>query len=61
MDNDSEIRKKEAEVAALPDEAARIVGAASMQGRQLTTEDDARVLALPEPGALTGRRDPSPS
>ena len=46
MDNDSEIHKKKAEVAALRDEAARIVGAASTQGRQLTTEDDARVLAL---------------
>lgn len=46
MDNDSEVRKKEAEVAALRDEAARIVGAASTQGRELTKEDDARVLAL---------------
>ncbi len=42
MDKDSEIRKKQAEVAALRDEAARIVGAASTQGRELTTEDDAR-------------------
>lgn len=46
MDNDSEIPKKDAEVAALRDEAARIVGAASTQGRELTKEDDARVLAL---------------
>lgn len=46
MDKDSEIRKKQTEVAALRDEAARIVGAASRQGRELTTEDDARVLAL---------------
>jgi hypothetical protein len=46
VDDKSEIRKKEAEVAALRDEAARIVGAASTQGRELTTEDDARVLAL---------------
>lgn len=46
MDIDSEIRKKEAEVAALRDEAARIVPAASTQGRELTKEDDAHVLAL---------------
>ena len=45
MDIDSEIRKKEAEVAALRDEAARIVAAASMQGRELSKEEDARVLA----------------
>lgn len=46
MDIDPEIRKKVAEVAALRDEAARIVAAASTQGRELTKEDDARVLAL---------------
>ena len=46
MDIDSEIRKKEAEVAALRDEAARIIGAASTQGQELTTEEDGRVLAL---------------
>ena len=46
MEDDSEIRKKEVEVAALRDEAARIVGGASTQGRELTKEDDARVLAL---------------
>ena len=46
MDIDSEIRKKEAEVAALRDEAARIVAAASMQGRELSKNEDASVLAL---------------
>ena len=46
MDSNSEIRRKEAELASLRDEAARIVHAASTQGRQLTREDDARVLAL---------------
>ena len=46
MDMDSEIRKKEAEVAALRDEAARIVAAASMQGRELSKNEDASVLGL---------------
>ncbi len=46
MDIDPEIRKKEAEVAALREQAARIVAAASTQGRELTKEDDARVVAL---------------
>ena len=46
MDIDLEIRKKEAEVAALRDEAARIVAAASMQGRELSRNEDASVLAL---------------
>ncbi|HTS07512.1 MAG TPA: hypothetical protein VMP68_18175 [Candidatus Eisenbacteria bacterium] len=44
--DDSEIRGKEAELAALRKEAAGIVATASSQGRELTKEEDTHVLAL---------------
>jgi hypothetical protein len=46
MHDDPRIREKERERAALQDEAARIVAAASAQGRTLTAAEDSHVLAL---------------
>ena len=46
MHDDPRIREKENERAALKDEAARIVSAASTEGRTLTADEDAHVLAL---------------
>jgi hypothetical protein len=46
MDEDADNRKKEAELAALRDEAAPMLATASSQGRELTKEEDARVLML---------------
>lgn len=44
--DDSEMRSKEAEPLSLRKEAARIVAAASAEGRALTTEEDADVLSM---------------
>jgi len=46
MEDDSLLRKKEAQAAALRDEASRLVAVASAQGRGLTAEEDARVLDI---------------
>jgi hypothetical protein len=46
MDDDVQIGDKEKQRADLHEEVARIVAAASAQGRQLTTDEDAHVLAL---------------
>jgi hypothetical protein len=46
MEGDSEIRKREKELAALREEASRKVAAASSQERELTQEEDSQVLAL---------------
>lgn len=46
MHDDPRIREKESKRAALQEEAARIVAAASTDGRTLTADEDAHVLAL---------------
>jgi hypothetical protein len=46
MDADAELRKKGAELISLREEAVRIVAKASSEGRALTDEEDAGVLAL---------------
>jgi hypothetical protein len=46
MDADAEFRKKESELAALREEAIRIVAAESSQGRALTNQEDSHVLAV---------------
>lgn len=46
MHDDPRIREKESERAALQDEAARIVAAASTEGRTLTAAENVHVLAL---------------
>jgi hypothetical protein len=46
MEGDAEIRRKETALAALREEASRIVAAASSEGRELTQEEDSQVLAL---------------
>ena len=46
MDADAELREKGAELISLREEAARLVAKASSEGRALTNEEDASVLAL---------------
>ena len=46
MDEEAELRRKEAVLAALREEATGIVATASSQGRELTKEEDTHVLAL---------------
>ena len=46
MQDDAEIRKRQTELTALREKASRIAAAASSQGRELTQDEDSKVLAL---------------
>ena len=46
MEKDAQIREKEQRRTALQEEAARIVAAASAQGRALTADEDSHALKL---------------